>query len=161
MRELDSHPMFAYLRGQTKFPRFVARYTEGADAERTMLEIWAAFAMNPKNENGLVRQLSIRLPVAVVDHVPTITYRKRGIVRPVLSRDPQNSTKAYPQTYFVHIGGYVHELAIRKSLLIDLIIEGAERMHRTRGVPQERNATLFHLFEAQQLVARTRGLIEW
>lgn len=155
------HPMYTHLRKHARIPLFFIRHTYGAEASRTVLELLAAFGMNPKNEVGLIQQLDSRLPVSLVNGVPTITYERRRTIQPLLIRAPLYSKGSYTQTYFIHIDGTAQQIAIRQTPLIDLIVHGADRMHAVHKHPQERNSTLFHLFEANQLVARKRKLIDW
>lgn len=161
MKEQQEHPMYKHLQRHARLPLFIIRHTYGRDASRTVLELWAAFGMNPKNEKGLINQIDERLPVALVDDVPTITYDRKGITLPLLVRAPRNSSGSYSQTYFVHIDGRAHQISIKQTRLVDCIVSGATRMHQVHGHPQEQNSTLLHLFEANQLVARKRNLIDW
>lgn len=160
MIEQQNHPMYRHLEKHARLPLFVIRHTHGREAARTVLELWAAFGMNRKDEKGLVDQIDANLPVALVDNVPTITYTHRNITHPLLIRIPRYSKGSYSLTYFIHIGNTAQEVAIKQTALVDLIVNGAEKMHRVHGHPQSRNATLYHLFEANQLVARKRKLID-
>lgn len=161
MIEQQEHPIYRHLRKHARLPLFIIRHTYGREASRTVLELWAAFGMNPKNETGLVNQIEERLPVALVDEVPTVTYGKGGIHLPLLVRAPRNRSGSYAPTYFVHIDHQALEISIKRTGLVDCIVNGAARLHRVHGHPQEIHSTLLHLFEANQLAARKRNLIDW
>lgn len=153
--------MYAHLKKHAGLPLFLIRCGYGANAAHTVLELWAAFGMNPKNEQGLVDQIDERLPITLVSGVPTITYTQKNIVHPLLIGAPPYSKISYPETYFVHIQGTAREIAIQRTRLIDWVVYGAEKMHTAHGHPQPRSSTRYHLFEANQLVARKRKLIDW
>jgi len=161
MIERSQHPIYRHLETQAKLPLFIIRHMYGGDAARTVLEVWAAFGMNPKNEQGLIDQLDAQVEAALIDGIPTVTYKAGERTRPLLTPAPRYGNRAYAPTFFVHINHHARELSIKRTLLVDAVVEGATRLHTAHGHPQERNATLYHLFEANQLLARKRKLIDW
>lgn len=153
--------MYGYVRGNAGIRLFLISRFYGQDAASTATEILVAFGMNVKNENGLVDQLSERTRVAFVQGIPTFLYTKRRLELPFLTPPKKFESNTYAASYYIHTEGRAQPVYVRKTRLIDWTVDAARMIHDRRQKPQDREAVLYHLFEAAQLVARRKGLIEW